>query len=381
VLSPMMSAQKLRLFMTADAVGGVWQYALDLARGLALHDVETTLAVLRPAPDADQIAAAKSVPGLQLLPTELPLDWTATPSEEVAGAATAIAALANDAGPDIVHLNSAVLGAGVRFDAPLVIACHSCVATWWNTVHAEPLPDDFIWRAKLVQQGYIAANALIAPTAAFAKLTARTYGLKTAPGVVHNGRRIAVDRPCRPTFSSSFAFTAGRLWDEGKNLAAVDRAAARLSMPVLAAGPLKGPNGAEISLQHVRTLGRLSDDEIARWLKPAPVFVSVAHYEPFGLAVLEAAQACCPLVLSDIPSFRELWDGAALFVPPDDDRAIAAAIEQIVNDKALRAELGVAARERSRRYSVEAMASGMIAIYRWLLPGAAEPASYRKAIA
>jgi glycosyltransferase involved in cell wall biosynthesis len=309
------------------------------------------------------------------------LDWTAAAPDEVAASAVAVAALAADAAPDIVQLNSAALGAGVHFPAPLVIACHSCVATWWNTVHDEPLPEDFIGRAKLVQQGYVAADVLVAPTAAFARLTARTYGLKTAPGVIHNGRRLLVDRPCRPTFSSSFAFTAGRLWDEGKNLAAIDRAAGRLAMPVLAAGPVAGPNGAEISLQHVRALGRLRDDEIARWLKPAPVFVSAALYEPFGLAVLEAAQACCALVLSDIPTFRELWDGAALFVQPEDDAAIAAAIEQLVADKALRAELGVAAQERSRRYSVEAMAAGMAAIYRWPPSDAAAPASCQKAIA
>jgi hypothetical protein len=45
----------------------------------------------------------------------------------------------------------------------------------------------------------------------------------------------------------------------------------------------------------------------------SPVGPSV---EPFGLAVLEAAQAGCPLVLSDLPGFRELWDGAALFRRP-----------------------------------------------------------------
>ena len=39
-----------RLLMTADAVGGVWTYALDLAAGLAPFGVETTLAVLGPAP-------------------------------------------------------------------------------------------------------------------------------------------------------------------------------------------------------------------------------------------------------------------------------------------------------------------------------------------
>ncbi len=46
----------------------------------------------------------------------------------------------------------------------------------------------------------------------------------------------------------------------------------------------------------------------------ATVFASMARYEPFGLAVLEAAQAGMRLVLSDIPTFRELWDGAAIFV-------------------------------------------------------------------
>ena len=127
-----------------------------------------------------------------------------------------------------------------------------------------------------------------------------------------------------------FAFTAGRLWDEGKNLRTIDRAAGRLagSVPVLAAGPTDGPGGARIALHHARPLGRLRADEIARRLAERPIFVSAARYEPFGLSVLEAAQAGCALVLSDIPTFRELWDGAADFVPADDDRALAAAIER-----------------------------------------------------
>ena len=62
------------------------------------------------------------------------------------------------------------------------------------------------------------------------------------------------------------------------------------------------------------------------------MFVSSARYEPFGLAVLEAAAAGCALVLSDIPTFRELWDGAATFVACDDDLALAQAIERIVDD-------------------------------------------------
>ena len=38
----------------------------------------------------------------------------------------------------------------------------------------------------------------------------------------------------------------------------------------------------------------------------------------FGFSVLEAALSGCALVLGDIPSLREIWGDAALFVPPDD---------------------------------------------------------------
>src|SRR5215207_10135814 len=368
--------------MTADAVGGVWQYALDLARGLARHGVETTLAVLGPSPSSPHVEEASAIPALVLLPLDLPLDWTAATPDEVTGAATALTALADQVGADLIHLNSAALGAGARFHAPVVIGCHSCLATWWEAVRSAPLPDDFLWRAKLVLQGYRTADALIAPTAAFANVTCRTYGLREAPYVVHNGRSVAAPRPDRPAFPASFAFTAGRLWDEGKSLAVLDRAAARLSLPIVAAGPLAGPNGARIDLPHLKTLGQLSEGEIARWLKPAPVFVSSALYEPFGLAVLEAAQACCPLVLSDIPTFRELWDGAALFVAPDDDRAFAQAVDEIVADASLRARLGAAACKRARDYSVEAMAAGTFEVYRSLLVvSASHASSHKRAIA
>lgn len=372
---------KIQLFMTADAVGGVWQYALDLARGLVGHGVATTLAVLGPSPRPDQVADGGAVPGLRLLPTDLSLDWTAATPEEAKRAGAALAALADEHGADIVHLNSAALGAGARFRAPVVVGCHSCVATWWEAARSGPVPEDFLWRAKLVQQGYRTADALVAPTLAFAQVTRRTYGLRKTPEVVHNGRWIAPHRPSRPAFSPSFAFTAGRLWDEGKNLAALDRAAGRLSVPVVAAGSLEGPNGARIEFRHLKALGQLGDGEIAGWLKAAPVFVSTALYEPFGLAVLEAAQAGCPLVLSDIPGFRELWDGAAIFVPPNDDAAIAAVLETTIANPASRARLGAAARERALDYTVDAMAAGVFAIYRSLLLQADQKQAREKAIA
>jgi glycosyltransferase involved in cell wall biosynthesis len=162
-------------------------------------------------------------------------------------------------------------------------------------------------------------------------------------------------------------FTAGRLWDEGKNLASIDRAAARLSIPVLAAGPLQGPNDARVEARHVAALGRLSDADVARYLSARPIFLSAARYEPFGLAVLEAAQTGCALVLSDIPTFRELWDGAAVFVPPDDDRGMAAAIERLAGDANERNRMGEVARSKAADYSVEAMSAGVLSAYRSVL--------------
>jgi glycosyltransferase involved in cell wall biosynthesis len=110
-------------------------------------------------------------------------------------------------------------------------------------------------------------------------------------------------------------FTAGRLWDEGKDARTLDAAAGILGVAIRAAGPIAGPDGAALRSENLHLLGALDADAMAHELASAAVFASAARYEPFGLAVLEAAQAGLPLVLSDIPTFRELWNGAARFVP------------------------------------------------------------------
>jgi glycosyltransferase involved in cell wall biosynthesis len=368
----------LHMLMTADAVGGVWQYALDLAAGLRTHGVRTTMAVLGPAPSVDQQDMAEAT-GAELVATGLPLDWTASNQVEVKEVGHAIARLARQIRPNLVHLNAPALAADARFDVPVVAACHSCVATWWQSVKDGPLPEDFVWRTDLVRQGYAAANRLLAPTLAFAQATAEVYGLAHLPTVVRNGRRGVQEQT--GSQGRAFVFTAGRLWDEGKNFAAIDRVAARLSIPVLAAGPLQGPNGVRIEARHAKPLGRLSDGDVARHLGEQPIFVSTALYEPFGLAVLEAAQAGCALVLSDIPTFRELWDGAALFVNPRNESEAVAAIERLVQDPAARTALGRAARRRAEAYSVEAMTEGVLRAYRSVLAGAPHKSSLEGAAA
>ena len=354
----------LHVLMTADAVGGVWQYALDLTRGLTERGATVTLAVLGPEPDSEKSRAAGAIEGCRVAVTRLPLDWMAGSAREVTDSSEELASLAAFTGADVVHLHSAALAATGEFTAPTVAVCHSCVSTWWNAVGTGPLPDEFGWQRDLMAAGLRKADALLAPTAAFADVTARAYGLQSAPAVVPNGRR---SRPPSPDLDAApFVFTAGRLWDRAKNVATLDRVAARLSVPVLAAGALQGPNGDSVRVEAIHTLGQLADAAVGAQLDRWPIFVSLARFEPFGLAVLEAAQAGCPLVLADIPTFRELWDGAAHFVPADDDGAIAAAIDRLAADGEARRRLGAAASQRSARYTVGAMTEGVLAVYRSL---------------
>ena len=390
----------MKVLMTADAVGGVWTYAADLAAGLAQRGVEVVLAVLGPEPSResrDRFAGDLRV-------VSAPLDWTAETPEAVLDAGLLVAELAERERVDVVHLNSPALAAGDAFRAPLVGVCHSDVKTWWAAVKTGPLPPDLAWRAALTGRGYAACNALLAPSRSFAEATAAAYGVD-APTVVLNARNpflpvadkevarsdgggareasgterrvgsSALSRgPSGPPghlpsdaggeIGHPFVFTAGRLWDEGKGMAVLDAGAGSLSAPVLAAGSLDGPNGAAFAPEHLTALGSLSARAMAEHHAAAAVFVSPALYEPFGLAVLEAAHAGRPLVLSDIPTFRELWDGAATFVRPGEADALAAALQGLLADERARDRLGRAAAARAARFTMDATVEGTLAAYR-----------------
>jgi glycosyltransferase involved in cell wall biosynthesis len=352
----------MRLMLVTDAVGGVWTYSVELARALREWDVETVLAVTGPAASNAQ---RRDASGIEIINTGLPLDWTADRPDAIRRAGCALADLANQEGIDLVQTNSAALLADCEFDQPVVVVQHSCVATWWNAVRGTPLPRDFAWRRDLVECGLHVASAVVAPTASFAAQTSRIYALSRAVQTVHNGRRAL---PMKKRGPDDFVFTVGRLWDEGKNVAVLDAAAAQLNVPVHAAGPLKGPNGTSISFENLRLPGEATLDDIAAMLAARPIFASSALYEPFGLSALEAAQAGCALVLSDIPTFRELWSGAAIFVDATDPQGFAAAIQSLIDNPHRRSELGVAARMKALRYTPEAMGSRMAQIYADLLP-------------
>lgn len=347
----------LRVLLLTDSVGGIWVYTLELARGLRRLGMEIAIAVMGPSPREKHLEEAA---GFRLIDTGLPLEWLDTNPSEIRRAGEAIAQIADDEGADLVQTCSAALLADVRFRQSCVAVQHSCLASWWAAVKSAPMPYEFQWRRELVDAGLRRASAIVAPSIAFAAETARIYDARLPVRAVHNGRRsTAYGRVPQ----GQFAFTASRLWDEGKNVATLDAAAALLKVPFQAAGPTRGPNGASMTVQHLQALGEIGATRMAGLFSARPIYASAALYEPFGLSVLEAAQAGCALVLSDIPTHREIWNGAAIFVPPHDSAAFADAIQHLLDDPDGRQQLGQFAQAHALFYTPERMARGMAEIY------------------
>lgn len=348
------------VLITTDAVGGVWRYSLTLAREWAKAGVRVELAALGPSPDPAQRAEAEAIGGLALHTTGLELDWTAPDRASLDRVGAALADLARTFGVTSVHLHAPALAGGAEWPVPVVAVLHSCLATWWRTMRDGPPPDDFRWRIEATAEGLKRADHIVAPSSAFRDMAVAAYGDTRPITVVLNGRDPPSGRFRAASARTRHALSAGRFWDESKDVATLDRAAALLDAPVQAAGSFRGPNGQEATSSALVRLGSLNEDGMALALADARVFVSTARYEPFGLAVLEAAQCGLALVLADITSFRELWDGAALFVPPGDAAGFTSALTQALDDPDL---LAATARARASRYSAAGMTDATLALH------------------
>jgi len=202
---------------------------------------------------------------------------------------------------------------------------------------------------KNVGSALAAATTWVAPTAALRDEMRSIYAPPSPGAVISNGIEAIAPGDKEPAI-----LAAGRLWDEAKNIAALAGAAEHLDWPIRIAGPVRSEEGATrpLDTSHLQTLGALSRTGLIAQMQRAAIFAAPARYEPFGLAVLEAAAAGCALLLSDIATFRELWSGAAWFADPNDPAAIRAGLDRLCRDGALRHALQDAARDRARRFSL-----------------------------
>jgi glycogen synthase len=349
--------------MSADTVGGVWTYAIELARALGEEGVEVALATMGRFASPEQRNEVRAIPTLELYESEYRLPWMDQPWEDVDQAGDWLLKLASQIRPDVIHLNEPVHGS-LAWTAPTLAVAHSCVLSWWQSVLGCPAPEHWSRYREKMTAGLQGADQVVAPSAWMLENLSKFYGVSHGR-VIPNGRDA---RELRAGAKAPLVFAAGRLWDPAKNLSALEAAAPGLTWPVYVAGESRHPGREDsVCASRLNLLGHLPAGSLAAWLRRTSIYAFPARYEPFGLSVLEAALAGCALVLGDLPTLRELWDGAAVFVSPDQPDTLHVAIQGLINDPGLRQTLSMRARRRALTLTPRRMAQSYLAAYDDLL--------------
>ncbi|HXT34088.1 MAG TPA: glycosyltransferase family 4 protein [Chloroflexota bacterium] len=364
----------MRLILTTDAVGGVWQYATTLADRLAdQFNAHIMLAVCGRPPSAGQLGeinlGSRPKGGLvQVEQLDVPLEWEAAPYREYDSARRQLLDLSLRWRAHLVHANEHYLGEIGTSGMPVVVVSHSDLCSWRAAVLGEEIPIvDQAYMHRL-RTGLATASAVVAPSMLVAQGLSRWYAFNGVVRLIANG--VSPHPDLLPAVRPIDAIMVGRLWDKAKNLPCFASLAEGLpDRFCVAIGETVGPDGPVTTgpSRHVQFLGALPRGEVRNHLARARVFVSPAYYDPFGLAAVEAALAGCSLVLSDILSYREIWGDAALYFEPHDPQSARRQVETILGDEAGRTALAKQVGARARAlYSAERMADTYMGLYQRL---------------
>lgn len=117
----------------------------------------------------------------------------------------------------------------------------------------------------------------------------------------------------------------------------------------------------------VKILSGIDDSEVRCAYKLCNLFVFPSCYEGFGIPILEAMAAGRPMVLSDIPVFREITEQQGVYFPCCDIEAMAAAIDHALSSSDEQARLVEYGNRRVQAFSFQCLAEQMANRYRTLL--------------
>lgn len=107
----------------------------------------------------------------------------------------------------------------------------------------------------------------------------------------------------------------------------------------------------------VRYLGHVDEPTLSALYESAAVLAFPSLYEGFGLPLLEAMARGLPSVVSNAGALPELAGDAAILVDPEDVASIEVGIEKGLSDRALRARLSSAGKERAAQFTWERSAA------------------------
>ena len=113
----------------------------------------------------------------------------------------------------------------------------------------------------------------------------------------------------------------------------------------------------------VRHIGYVESERRPELYAGACMLVQPSLDEGFGLPVLEAMTVGVPVVAADAGALPEVGGDAVLLASPTDSNAIAAAIERLLDDDALRGDCIARGLRRSGNYSWARTAENTVVAY------------------
>ncbi|MGC2697930.1 MAG: glycosyltransferase family 4 protein [Candidatus Angelobacter sp.] len=365
----------MHILVTADTLGGVWTYTRELVTGLVRKGQQVTLVSFGDIPTAAQTRWMDGLPNLDYRPTAFKLEWMQDSAADMVASAQYLEAVIHESKPDLLHFNQFYYGA-LNCELPRVVVAHSDVVSWSMSVHQKEPPDTewLRWYREIVARGLSEATAVVAPSRWMMNQVEQIYGTPSVCSVIYNGRTPLLFNP--HVSKQENILTVGRLWDSGKNVALLLRE--EMPAPVQIIGCDRHPElqnspfGAEEISPNVHLHPEQDERQLAQTLARAGIYVATSQYEPFGLAPVEAALSRCAIVASDIPSFRELWEGAAVFFRNNQAESLRRALEDLVHDPAMRRkQSNLAYIHAQRRFTADRMISCYMNLYQHLVPARA----------
>jgi glycosyltransferase involved in cell wall biosynthesis len=277
---------------------------------------------------------------------------------------------------DVLH--APTLLAPPRGSTPLVVTVHDAVP--WT--HPETLtPRGVRWHRRMAERVAASADALVVPTHAVARDLARVLTLPQRVVVTGAGVGDALAVPADAAErrrrlgvpEGDYLLTVATLEPrKGLDVLLAALAAGRRELPPLVVVGQAGWGGVQpaqmaaqlgLAAEEVRTLGRVSDADLAAVLQGATVLVAPSRAEGFGLPALEAMAAGVPVVTSDAAALVEVGGGATVVTPVGDVPALADALAEVVGDPGARARMGEAGRLRAADFSWTRVARDLWDLY------------------
>lgn len=114
----------------------------------------------------------------------------------------------------------------------------------------------------------------------------------------------------------------------------------------------------------IHVVGYVGDERLRELYKGAKIFVYPSFYEGFGLPILEAFHASCPVVTSNRGAMKEVAGDAAVLVNPDEPVEIMKGLESLLHNEGLRAELIEKGMARVSQFTWDKCCAETVAQYR-----------------